>query len=138
MNRLTALRAAIVERLGNIDDFTIYPRITDSANVPCAWVVPDKPLVDYQQVFRGAVGQWNFLIEIITNRIDIESAQDFLDEYIDPDGPFVTRLQDDTVQDALSELTSNSVQVLAASRYGSYRVGGTTYLGIQLSLQLWA
>lgn len=138
MNRLTALRAAIVERLGNIDDFTIYPRITDAANVPCAWVVPDKPLVDYQQVFRGAIGQWNFLIEIITNRIDIESAQDFLDEYIDPDGPFVTRLQDDTVQDALSELTSNSVQVLAASRYGSYRVGGTTYLGIQLSLQLWA
>lgn len=138
MNRVTALRAAIVERLGNIDDFTIYPRITDQANVPCAWVVPDRPLVDYQQVFRGAVGQWNFLIEIITNRIDIESAQDFLDEYIDPDGPFVTRLQDDTVQDALTELTSNSVQVLAASRYGSYRVGGTTYLGIQLSLQLWA
>lgn len=132
------LRAAMVSRLGNINDLTGYPKIPDSANVPCYWIAPDKPFVDYQQYFRNGLAQWNFLVEIITNRQDIESAQDILDEYVDPDGPFVTRLQAQYMGDDLAELTNDTVEVLTASRYGSYKIGNTAYLGVQLFVQLFA
>lgn len=134
------LRLAVVERLGNIDDLTIYPKIPDSANVPCAWIAPDKSknYAEYQVRFQGGLTQYNFVVEIITNRQDIESAQDILDDYLSDDGPFITRLQALDVGDSLSELIGNNIEVLTASRYGSYKVGGTVYLGFQLAFQLFA
>lgn len=134
------LRLALVERLGNIDDLTIYPKIPDSANVPCAWIAPDKSknYAEYQQVFQGGLTQYNFVVEIITNRQDIESAQDILDDYLSDDGPFITRLQATDVGDSLSDLIGNNIEVLTASRYGNYKIGGTVYLGFQLAFQLFA
>lgn len=134
------LRLALVERLGNIDDLTIYPKIPDSANVPCAWIAPDKAknYAEYQVAFQGGLTQYNFVVEIITNRQDIESAQDILDDYLSDDGPFITRLQATDVGDSLSDLIGNNIEVLTASRYGNYKVGGTVYLGFQLAFQLFA
>ncbi len=136
--KIRQIRQALVDRLGNIDDLTIYPRIPDSANVPCAWIAPDKgrPLADYQQIYGGGQVQYNFLIEIVTNRQDIESAQDILDDYASEDGPFLQRLHAYEAGDALSDLIGNNIEVLTASRYGSYKVGGTVYLGFQLAIQL--
>jgi len=138
MGRLHDLRFALAERIGTVADMTVYPLIPDSPNVPCAWIEPGRPFVDYQDVFRGRSGLWHFDVTIITNRIDVESAQEALDEYLDPDGPFVAGLQADDITDALSALTNNYVQVLTASRYGSYRVGGTNYLGVQINVCLHA
>jgi len=140
MREVRAIRQALADRLGNIDDLTIYPKIPDSANVPCAWIAPDKGknYADYQQSFQPGFTQYNFLVEIITNRQDIESAQDILDDYVSPDGPFFQRLQAMDVGDALSDLIGNNIEVLTASRYGNYKVGGTVYLGFQLAIQLFA
>lgn len=138
MGRLHNIREALAARLDPIVDFTVYPLIPDSANVPCAWVEPDRPFVDYQDVFRGNTGTWRFRITIVTNRIDMESAQTALDEYLDPDGPFVAGLQADDIDDDLAKLTNNNVTVRSSSTYGNHEIGGTTYLGVQLFISLWA
>jgi hypothetical protein len=136
--KIRQIKAALIDRLGNIDDLTMYSRIPDSANVPCAWVSAhkSKPQADYQQIYQGGQVQYNFMIEVVTNRQDIETAQDFLDDYASEDGPFLQRLHAFEAGDALHDLIGNNIEVFTASRYGSYKIGGAVYLGFQLEIQL--
>jgi hypothetical protein len=137
MAGMGAVRHALVERLGTLPDFTGYHFVPDAVNVPCAFVEPDRPFVDYQQAFQGAGTQWRFVITILVNRMDEEAAQYELDGYLDPDGDFVAVLQELGIDDSLSQV-ANFVEVLSASRYGGYKVGGTDYLGAQLSVLVMA
>lgn len=140
MRQVRAIRQAVVDRLGNIDDLTAYPKIPDSANVPCYWVAPDKTknYADYQQSFAPGFTQYNFVLEIVTNRQDIESAQDILDDYVSADGPFFERLSTPDVGDALSDLVGNNIEVMTSSRLGNYKIGGAVYLGFQMPFTLFA
>ena len=94
---------------------------------------PARPFVDYQQAFGGAGTEWKFIVTILVNRVDEESAQDAIDEYLDPDGQFVEVLQARGLGDSLSEI-AQYVEVMSATRYGAYRVGGVMYFGAQLML----
>lgn len=136
--KIRLIKQALIERLGNIDDLTLYSRIPDSANVPCAWVAPhkSKAQADYQQIYGGGQVQYNFMIEVVTNRQDIETAQDLLDDYSSEDGPFLQRLHAYQSGDSLSDLIGENIEVFTASRYGSYKIGGAVYLGFQLEIQL--
>lgn len=134
---MSAIRHALVERIGTLPDFTGYPFIPDSINAPAGFVEPDRPFVDYQQTFQSGQIQWKFLLTVMVNRLDEPSAQDELDDYLDPMGPFVTTLQSMDYEDTLSELVSY-VNVMAATRYGAYTIGGTTYLGAQLLITVHA
>jgi len=137
MGQIMVLREALKARIEtsmNDPQLTVTALIPDSANVPCAWIEPARPVIDYQQAFRSGLAEWHFVIKILTNRVDIEAAQVALDEYIEPDGPLVSGLQDDSIQDAFAELTNRSVVVTEASRYGLHPVGGTQYFGVELSI----
>lgn len=128
---MTAIRNALVERIGQLPDFTAYPFIPDTVNAPGAFVEPDRPFVDYIQVFQTGELEWKFMVTVLVNRLDEPSAQDELDSYLDPLGPFVTKLQSMDEEDTLRDLVSY-VNVTAATRYGAYTIGGTTYLGAQM------
>lgn len=133
MGQMRALRAALLERVGQLPDLTTYPFVPDGVNAPAVWVEPNRPFVDYQQVFAGGVTEWQFVLTIVVNRIDEESAQDELDDYLDPFGPFVELLQDRSIRDALYD-GAHYVEVMSATRYGTYQIGGTAYLGAQIMI----
>lgn len=128
---MNAIRRALLTRVGTIQDVTTYPFVPDSINAPAMFVQPGQPFVDYQKAFRGGGTEWKFFITILVNRIDEESAQDDLDDYLDPDGVLVDILQSRDVDDALFQLV-DYVEVMSAQRYGAYRIGNTTYLGAEM------
>ena len=72
-------------------------------------------------------------VTLVVNRQDIETAQEEIDDHIGPNGPIVAALQDVTIDDTLGHLTRN-VTVNSAMRYGAYKIGGTDYFGVQLSV----
>jgi hypothetical protein len=135
-----AIRRALKDRIGTLPDTTGYAFIPDAFNPPLFFVSPDRPFIDYQQVFgRGGAGlnrsEMRFIINYATNRIDEESAQNQIDEFLDPAGQVVSNLLDTQVQDSLSELISYiELNTVTATRYGSQRVGGTSYFGVQLQI----
>jgi len=135
MGQMGDIRRGLAERIAGLPDFEGYPFMPDAINVPCAWVEPDSPFVNYQVVFAGGATEWRFLITILSNRQDEESGQEILDEYLSPDGLIVGALQARGVGDLLDE-TAQYVNVISASRYGSYKVGGTHYFGVQLSVEV--
>lgn len=128
---MSAIRRALMDRLGQIPEVTTYRFVPDAINAPAMWVQPAQPFVDYQQAFQGIGTEWRFLVTILVNRLDEESAQDELDGYLDPDGVLVETLQRRDTGDSLAGLV-DYVEVLSAQRYGAYRVGGTTYLGAEV------
>lgn len=133
MVNIGAIRRALMDRIGPIPDTTLYAFIPDAVNVPCLFIEPDRPFMDYQIVMQyGGRANLKFVITFITNRIDEESAQAQVDDFLDPEGQVVANLQD-RVDDALNDLVA-SVEVDYATRYGSYKVGGTNYFGVQLQI----
>lgn len=136
MASMGVVRRALATRIGVVaKDFHVYPFVPDAVIVPCLYIDPDRPFIDYQQAFRDGQACWKFALTILVNRIDDESAQEALDDLVDPFGPIVTRLQDANVEDDLSEVAAY-VEVLTGTRYGSYRVGATSYFGTQIMIEV--
>lgn len=125
-----AIRRAMVDRLGTIPDVTVYRFVPDAINAPAMWVQPARPFVEYHHQAPGDT-EWRFVVTTLVNRIDEESAQDALDEYLHPSGVLVRTLQYSDSDDALARLV-NYVEVLSGQRYGVFSVGGTTYLGAEI------
>lgn len=132
---MSEIREALAARLGTYPDFTAYEYVPDGIYAPAAFIEPDRPFVDYQKAFQTGQICWTFLVTVLVNRMDEPSAQKELDKYLDPMGGFVSLLQSTEEEDALSELVS-FVNVLKGNRYGAYSIGGTTYLGAQLLVEV--
>ena len=128
---MSDIRKALADRLNTFGDFQAYEYIPDAVNAPGGFIEPDRPFVNYQHVFQSGQVKWNFVLTILVNRSEERDAQKELDEYLDPEGAFVTLLQSDEDGDELDDICSY-VTVTAGTRYGAYAMGGTTYLGAQL------
>jgi hypothetical protein len=124
------IRRAVMDRLGQIPDVTPYAFVPDAVETPAVFIEPAASFVDYTQGYGRP--NWKFVITVLVNRIDEDTAQDALDDYIDPDGPIVAILARTDIDDSLNAVAS--IEPLSAGRYGSYRVGNTTYLGAQISI----
>jgi len=135
-NLLTSLRVALAERIAPIFDFDVTPEVPDQVNPPCAWIDVDrsKP-ADYTLAFGGRWAAWKFKVTVLASPTIIESAQDAIDQYLDPRGALITALHDD-LDDALQTLANGNVQVLNAAAYSGYPMGDVTYMGAQLIVQV--
>lgn len=131
---MSALRKAIIERLGVFDDLTCYWYDADEVEAPAVIVMPDRPFVDYQQAFRSRLAEWRFVLTLLVQRVDEEAAQEALDDYVDPHGPFVARLRETDVGDSLTELSQDFVTVTAGTNYAEHSRSGTAYLTAQIKV----
>lgn len=137
MARMGSIQRGLVARLDDIPDFTAYGFVPDSVNVPCVIVRPGSPFVDYQVVMGGHTkATWHFKLVVLINRIDEESAQAEVDSYIDPDGPIVAAIHAE-VDDELDDL-ADYCTVVRGDQYGDFRVGGASYFGAQLTVEVMA
>lgn len=139
---LYPVRTAMASRLDGIPSatsgllLTATPFLPDQVNsVPLVWVEPDRPFIDYEEVYRLNRAEYRLLLTILVNRLDEPSSQAELDSFLDPWGDFIQTLLSDEIDDDLADLISY-VEVKQATRYGAYSVGGTTYLGAQLLVRI--
>jgi hypothetical protein len=134
------LRQAICDRLATVAtdrDITYYPFEPDEVDAPAICVLPDDPFVDYHQAQgHSQSAEWRFVLTLFVNRVDEDSAQQLLDEWVDPAGVFVTALQSDDYYDRLFELSHNYVTAVSGGRYGGFVQGNTSYLVAQMRVSI--
>lgn len=132
------IRHALAERLNavGLPDFKAYPYVPDAVIVPCGWVQPAYPFADYNDSRFGLPeASWHFWVVILVGRIPEFTAQDAIDDYIDPAGPLLQVLQEER-QDALGQLVGSNTTLMRGERYGAIKVGDTYYFGAILSVQI--
>lgn len=136
MARMGAVRRAIKERLDSIvpDDLLVCAFVPDGITPPYVWIEPDRTNAEFQIQFQGGGTKLKLLITILTNRMDEESAQDYLDDFIDEDGPFVDGLQQSGPDYESAGISY--VDALVAGSYGTYKVGDTYYFGVQIAIRV--
>ncbi len=134
MAQLTTIRTAIKDALAGIPGFTVYEWTPDSVNIPCAFVQPSSPVIEYQTRFGSGKATYKFVITVLAGRIQEEAGQDEIDQYISPDGPIISAIQANTGYLG----AGNFATVINADRYGSFRVGDTNYMGVQLRVEVTA
>lgn len=134
MASMSAIRKAIITRLGTIEELTPYWFEPDEINAPAYFIMPDSPFIDYQQAYSSGYAEWRFVVTIVVDRIDEELSQGILDMYVDPEGPVVATLRKTGLTDALATLTNDFVDVTTATNYGEYTRGRTKFLIAQIKL----
>lgn len=136
---LKAVRYALASRIDALPGVTVTPHMTDSIIEPQIWVEPDRPFVDYEKAFKTKQVAYKFLLTILVGRFDEPSSQDTLDDFLDVEGELITLIHDEDgdLEDDLAEITSYAT-VTQGTRYGAYSIGGTTYLGAQLMVDVYA
>lgn len=128
-----AIRAAIRDALETIPELNAYSWIPDSIVVPAAIVAPASPFIEYQTRFGSGKARWRLYVTFLTVRVDEESAQSEVDALISPGGPVITALHASDLGAGI-----DFASVVRAERYGSFRVGDTSYLGVQLLVEVTA
>lgn len=141
MARLGDVRRAVRDRLISMvpTDVKVYAFITDAASVPCLWIEPSRRFMKPTTDFGGGC-EYFLILTIVVNRMDEESAQDALDDYLDPAGPFVAGLEGTSGTEPLDDLKVlvDFTEVISGDSYGTYKVGDTYYFGAQLSIKVMA
>ena len=100
------------------------PVIRETVEPPCAWIVPDDPLVDYRETFEVGTDCYHLKVRVLVARVDVRSAQDQMDELI-------------TSNSVATTLNGNLggtvafVNVSQCGAYGAYPVGDVSYLGCE-------
>lgn len=134
MAYLSDIRAAVRTALEGIEGMTVYEWMPDSVNIPCAFIQPGSPLVNYRTRFGSGKAEWTFFLTVLVSRTQEEAAQFELDQYLSPDGPIVTALHGGGSLGGVVDYAT----VVRADRYGSFRVGDTNYFGVQLMVEVTA
>ncbi|MCW2902594.1 MAG: hypothetical protein JWO67_4859 [Streptosporangiaceae bacterium] len=137
MATLQQLQNAIFERIGEpLPDLTGYAHLPDLVEVPAYYVEPDRQFLDYEVAFQSGMGEYKLLITVLVDKIDEEKAQQDLEPYLDPFGPFITALRAQHVGDTLDNLTNGFVEVTHADGYGYCwdKQHQTVYYGAQIHI----
>lgn len=148
MTRLGDIRRALKVRLDNalgvagMADVQGYAFTPDSVSSPPAYFIQvDRHGANLEIVNADESTEYTLLITVVTNRHDEELAQDALDTYFDPAGPFVAPLRavHGSIGDDLDLLEGYSfVRVMRRQNPGQYAMGDITYYGEQLAIKVMA
>lgn len=127
-----AIRDGIRDRLETIDGLRGYDTMSTVLNVPAAVVVPDDPMVTYNEAMGPVTALLHFNVVVLVSKSSDRAAQDALDAYLAPSGVSSVKA---AVEGTLGG-TADDAQVTTASRYGVYVVGAVEYLGIQFGVEV--
>ena len=148
MTRVGDIRRGLKDRLdtalqaAGMDDVQGFAFTTDQIGSPPAYVIQvDRQGGDLEIADSDESALYSLLITVVTNRIEEETAQDDLDTYFDPAGPFIAPLRaiHGTLGDYLDNLDGFSyVRVMRRQNPGQYQWGDATYYGEQLAIKVMA
>jgi len=132
---LFTVRKAIKERVESLGDVTFYWSMPTYPEAPAVLVAPDFPPADMEQAFNSSYTTWNLMLTLIVDRIDEDAAQEQLSKWIDPDGPFISALRSDDIDDTLGKLTQD-VRVLTVGDFNEMNFDGTMFYYTQIRVKV--
>jgi hypothetical protein len=134
---LRQLQKAIIERVGEpLPDLTGYTHLPDLVEVPAYYIEPDRQFINYEQAFMSGLCEYKLILTILVDKIDEEQAQNDLEPYLDPFGPFITALRAQHVGDTLDQMSNGFVEVEFGDGYGYVwdKQHQTLYYGAQIHI----
>ncbi len=123
-----AIRQALSDAL-EASGLRCYPTVQEKVEPPCAWIVPDDPVADYREAFDLGTTCFHVKIRLLVARVDVRSAQNQMDDFIDS--------MPGTLNGNLGGLVAD-VNVSQVGAYGAYPVGDISYLGCEFLADVWA
>jgi len=127
------LRQTLCDSLAAATGLQAYPNEPEGVSVPCIVVRPAAPFADYRKrLGRSVIATWRFDVVILAGRNADGSAHDLVNEMVSPDAEGIVQVINNT------RVNGQSFQVVEGSQYGTVTVGGATYIGAQLLVELLA
>jgi len=143
MASLTAVRAALADRLDAVDGLRVPGWVPAEISPPAVILVPGvdraRSAIVYDKSMVGGSHTMNFLAKVLVSTAHDLSAQRLLDVYLDSDGVSSVKaaLEDDMTELVHDdEVVADYVQVPAVLHYGLTDWAGVTYLGADLHVEV--
>lgn len=132
MASVTAVRAALRNRLATVTNLNAYARVPGTIVVPAALVIPGDPVVVYDSAMSRGVDDLHFVVRVLVQYADPETAEDALDAYLAGAGPSSIK----TVLEADPHLggVADFVEVPSVGGYGAYSYNDQRYLGVDFAV----
>ena len=131
---ISSIRDGLETNLRTISGLRAYSEIPDNPNFPAAIVVLDT--VDYDGAFQRGLTTYNFTISVIVGRASERAAQDRLNDFASNTGNL--SIKSAVESDKSLNGSAYDVRVVSMSNISAVELNGTTYLGMDFSVTVYA
>lgn len=130
MATVSEIRTALAEKAGNVYGLRSFAYQPDDPRPPVAFVMLDR--IEYDLNAHRGADTYFFVVTVIVGRANDRASQQNLDKYL---------VGDDSVKKALEADRTlggvvNTCRVTEARNYVSVNVGDTTYLQVELEVEI--
>lgn len=128
------IRDGIETNLRTIAGLRAYSEIPDNPSFPAGIVTLNS--IDYDQAFQRGLTLYNFTVSIIVGRASERAAQNALNAYASNTGAdsIKTAIESDKTLSA----SAFDVRVVSMTGIGAVELNGTTYIGMDFSVTVYA
>lgn len=131
---LSELKAGLGERLATIPKLRVAQQIPEQINPPIA--VISRSTVTYHRDMGGGTTQWEMQVQLIAGRMADRAAQRTIDEWLSWDGPKSVRAAIEA-DGTLGGVALTTI-VTEADALASFQIGDSEYLGVTVSVTVYA
>lgn len=127
------IRAGLKTRLATISGLRCYETVPDQFSPPAA-IVGMPTAIQFDFVFGRAADRLTYPVRLLVAKATDRSAQERLEQYLDGSGSLSVK----TAIEADPSLggAANVTRVLSAQGLGVYDMGGVSYLGCDLTVEV--
>ena len=131
----SAIRSGLRTRLATSSTFLqVAATVPDSISPPAAVVMPGTPVVDYSASFNDALQRFIFKVVVFAQRFDEEANQTLLDGLLSGSGSVRSLIAGDATLGGAAK----TCQVVTADMYGLVEANETEFLGLELTVEVFA
>lgn len=131
---ISDIRNGLETNLETITGLRAYSEIPDNPSFPAAIVVLNT--IDYDQAFQRGLTQYNFTISVVVGRASERAAQERLNLYASNTGDksIKTAVESDKTLGG----SAYDVRVVTMNSIGAVELNGTTYIGMDYTVTVYA
>lgn len=131
---ISDIRNGLETNLETISGLRAYSEIPDNPSFPAAIVVLNS--VDYDQAFQRGLTQYNFTVSVVVGRASERAAQERLNLYASNTGD--KSIKSAVESDKTLSGSAYDVRVVTMNSIGAVELNGTTYIGMDYTVTVYA
>jgi len=128
------IRDGLETNLRTLAGLRAYAEIPDNPSFPAAIVTLNS--IDYDQSFKRGLTLYNFTVSVIVGRASERAAQNALNAYASNTG--ASSIKSAIESDKTLSASAFDVRVVSMTGIGAVELNGTTYIGMDFSVTVYA
>jgi len=130
MAKLTDIRQALADKMGNVYGLRSSATMPDAPRPPQAVILPDR--IEYDLDMARGADTFFFLVTVIVGRADDRAAQNNLDQFVSGTDSIKAAIEADMTLGGVV----NFARVTEMTNYRQINVGDTIYLGAEFEVEV--